>query len=345
MAPEPELPAVCPITRQTAGLDWLSYISVIEAPIGKDISAPVPVVIWLPEDEPAFRLEMVAGLEPALTIVSSSPLRLPPLAETPVRVWAEAPVSRIRLEVTLKLFKGVVEKSLLHFSDSAPVTSTLAPKLVKPPLTVKVLVPVTVVFPFSELLPLLVWKVPVALWASKEPEPALKDMPWLAPTVMPPLAVKLWLTVRAPLTVVVLPDKPIDTALALAVPILTVPVVPVLVPTSIETLPEAPAPAVTLPEAIVMADEEPLATLVVVKLTPPAPCRLKAPLVVVSELAALPVRLTAPPDTLRPALPVIKALKVLAPAQVWAPVLTIPGLVISAQEKVMTPPEICAPLA
>jgi hypothetical protein len=37
--------------------------------------------------------------------------------------------------------------------------------------------------------------------------------------------------------------------------------------------------------------------------------------------------------------------RVLSPAQVWAPVLTMPGLVASAQEKVIVPLDICAPLA
>src|SRR3954463_7381047 len=141
-------------------------------------------------------------------------------------------------------------------------------------------------------------------------------MPWLAPRDMPPLAVMPWVTVRLPALVVVTPALPMLMAEALAVPRLSVPVVPVDVPTSMDTLPEAKAPEVTLPEVMVMLEVAAPDTLVVVRFTPPAPCRDKAPLVVVREEAALPVRLTAPPVTVTPALPVIRALKVLAPPQV-----------------------------
>jgi hypothetical protein len=109
---------------------------------------------------------------------------------------------------------------------------------------------------------------------------------------------------------------PMVTVLALAVPMDTVPVVPVEVPTSIETLPEAKAPEVTLPEAMVMLEVAAPALLVVETVRPLSPCRVKAPLVVDKEEAALPCRLTAPPLVVMPALPVIKLEKVLAPASV-----------------------------
>jgi hypothetical protein len=105
---------------------------------------------------------------------------------------------------------------------------------------------------------------------------------------MPPLAVIPWVTVREPVLVVVTPVLPIVMAEALAAPRLMVPLVPVLVPTSILTFPEAPPPAVTLPEAIVMLDELPLPTLVVVRLVAPAPWRDKVPEVVVRLELVLP---------------------------------------------------------
>src|SRR5665213_1758250 len=164
-------------------------------------------------------------------------------------------------------------------------------------------------------------------------------------TPIPPFAVNVWLIVSAPWLVVVIPLLPIVMALALPVPIWTRPVVPVELPTSMATLPEAKAPDVTLPDVMLMAEVAAPDTLVVSRLVMPAPCRLSVPEVVDRVELALPVKDTAPPVTVTPALPVRRALKLLAPAQVWAPVLTKPGLVMSAQLKLMVLLLMLAPLA
>lgn len=61
-----------------------------------------------------------------------------------------------------------------------------------------------------------------------------------------------------------------------------------------------------------------------------ADVRVSAPVEVVNELAALPVRDTAPPLVVMPALPVISELNVLAPANVWVVVVTTPPKLASA---------------
>ena len=205
----------------------------------------------------------------------------------------------------------------------------------------------------SELAPVVL--PTVTLWALA-PVPIFKAVPEAESTVpeAPPkvrvvllktLLLIVLATDNVPPMAVLMPECPILTPLALAAPNDTVPVVPVLVPTSMATLPEAKPPKVTLPEVMDILEVAALALLVVVRLTPPSPCKFKAPEVVAKVEAAFPVKDTAPPVTVMPALPVIKPLKDLAPAQVWAPVLTRPGLVMSAQLKVMTPPLIWAPLA
>jgi hypothetical protein len=198
----------------------------------------------------------------------------------------------------------------------------------------------------SELPPVVL--PTVTLWALA-PVPIFKAVPEAESTVpeAPPkvrvvllktLLLIVLATDNVPPIAVLTPEWPILTPLALAAPNDTVPVVPVLVPTSMATLPEAKPPKVTLPEVMDILEVAALALLVVVRLTPPSPCKFKAPEVVAKVDAALPVSDTAPPVTVMPALPVIRLLKVLAPAQVWAPVDTRPGLVASAQLKVMTPP-------
>jgi hypothetical protein len=148
---------------------------------------------------------------------------------------------------------------------------------------------------------------------------------WALAIDRPPLAVNSWLTVSAPLLVVVTPALPIVMALALPVPRDMVPVLPVLLPTSIDTLPEAKAPEVTLPEAIVMVLVALPEWLAVLSEVAPSPCKLRPPEVVLKLEAALPVRVRAPPVMVAPALPVSRLLKVLAPARVWIPVDTRPG--------------------
>src|SRR5665213_2923771 len=272
----------------------------------REMLEPVPVKIRLAAVLPASLLFMTADWAAALMMVSSSPSRLATELARPVSVWVEAPVKRIRLTLPkFRLFR-------------LPVVATSVPFL----------------------------KVPVvaADW-SKEPEPAAKEMLWLAPILAPPLTVSVWLTVSAPWLVVVIPLLPIVMALALPVPIWTRPVVPVELPTSMATLPEAKAPDVTLPDVMLMAEVAAPDTLVVSRLVMPAPCRLSVPEVVDRVELALPVKDTAPPVTVTPALPVRRALKLLAPAQVWAPVLTKPGLVMSAQLKLMVLLLMLAPLA
>src|SRR5476649_2208251 len=80
-----------------------------------------------------------------------------------------------------------------------------------PAVTLKLLVPVTVVAPLRELAPVDVWKVPEELWASKLPVPAplprvrllLVEITVLAPRVMPPVLPALMVT--ALLALVALP--------------------------------------------------------------------------------------------------------------------------------------------
>jgi hypothetical protein len=71
---------------------------------------------------------------------------------------------------------------------------------------------------------------------------------------------------------------------------------------------------------------------------------VKAPEVVANVEAALPVKDTAPPVTVMPALPVSKELKVLAPASVWAPVETMPAKEASAVCRTRELPTMTAPL-
>ncbi len=87
-----------------------------------------------------------------------------------------------------------------------------------------------------------------------------------------------------------------------------------------------------------------LVALVLPRLRAAAASTVRAPLLVVKLEAALPVREIAPPETVSPALPVKRLLKVLAPAKLWTPVVTIPGFVASAGPKVIVVPEIVAPL-
>jgi hypothetical protein len=64
-----------------------------------------------------------------------------------------------------------------------------------------------------------------------------------------------------------------------------------------------------------------------------------------TALLLLALRLMVPPEMVAPALPVRRLLKVLAPARVWVPVETKPGLLPSAVCKYMLVPDMTAPLA
>src|SRR5512132_1339252 len=63
-----------------------------------------------------------------------------------------------------------------------------APRVVSPPATLKVFVPVTVVLPFSETAPELVWKVPVYAEKLKLPAPAAAVRPLPPAIVVSPLS-------------------------------------------------------------------------------------------------------------------------------------------------------------
>jgi hypothetical protein len=109
------------------------------------------------------------------------------------------------------------------------------------------------------------------------------------------LAVKVWVEVSAPLTVVVLPVAPMPTLLALAVPIDTLPVVPVAVPLSILMLPELLVVPVALPDPIVTLLElvEAVEVAGVLTLVPAKPWIVNVPAVVLLVLAAFPIILRA----------------------------------------------------
>jgi hypothetical protein len=225
----------------------------------------------------------------------------------PVIVWVEAPVKRTK-DTSPKftlLEVPVVEKSLPFLKATEEVTSKSAPNEVLPPLTVNVLVPATVVLPVRLIPPLPDW-----------------------------------------IKVCELPDTfPSTTADALPLPMDTVPFVPVELPTSIDMFPEAKTPLVTLPLVMLTSEVAAPARLAVERLVVLKPCRLSVPLVVVRLLLVLPVKEIAPPVTVRPALPVKRLVKVLAPAQVWVPVETRPGKDASAVWRIKELPTMTAPSA
>jgi hypothetical protein len=70
--------------------------------------------------------------------------------------------------------------------DTEAATSTAPCRVIVPVPLVKVLAPEIVVLPFSVLAPVEVWKVPVALWASKAPLPAVNVRLLLAARVVSP---------------------------------------------------------------------------------------------------------------------------------------------------------------
>src|SRR5665213_813469 len=130
----------------------------------REMLEPVPVKIRLAAVLPASLLFMTADWAAALMMVGSSPSRLATELARPVSVWVEAPVKRIRLTLPkFRLFRlPVVATSVPFLKATLDVTSRLAPRLVLPPLTLKVLVPAMVVSPFRVLAPVLDWKVPLA---------------------------------------------------------------------------------------------------------------------------------------------------------------------------------------
>jgi hypothetical protein len=157
-----------------------------------------------------------------------------------------------------------------------------------------------------------------------------------------------WVTVKAPLLVVVTPVLPklIDVALVLprfnaaaastvllpelvvkldaALPVKeTAPpdtVMPALPVSSWVTV-NAPLLVVVMPVLPKLID----VALVLPRLNAAAASTVRLPELVVKLDAALPVKETAPPDTVMPALPVSKLENVLAPAKVWVVVFTRPG--------------------
>src|SRR6185312_6844436 len=138
------------------------------------------------------------------------------------------------------------------------------------PLAINALLLATVVAPLSATPPVPVAKLPVELDWSKLPFPAAKVKLLLAAScVEEPNEIP-----EAPELMVVIPVwelLPMVIAEAFPVPIDTVPVVPVEVPTSMATLPEAKAPEVTLPEVNEMLLVAAPLLLVVVTFTPPSP--------------------------------------------------------------------------
>jgi len=116
-------------------------------------------------------------------------------------VWAEAPVRRTR-ETSPKLTSlevPVVEKSVPFLVARDLVMSSLPPRLVSPPLTVKVLVPETVVLPDREMPPEPDWttvvEVPlveprVVVWL-EAPVPRFKFWPEAALMEAAPAAPKV----------------------------------------------------------------------------------------------------------------------------------------------------------
>src|SRR5665213_3375846 len=182
-----------------------------------------------------------------------------------VAFWITKAVAE--LVASEKVAEPLAVKALLLATVVAPL-SELVPEPVEKlpePFWVKFLLAVMEVSPFRVTLPVPVAKVPdEALWSKLEAPPT-KLRFWPEPIDIPPLAVKPWVTVRAPPLVVVIPEWPMVIAEALVLPRVTVPVVPVLVPTSIETLPEAKAPEVTLPVTILILLVATPAILVVVR--------------------------------------------------------------------------------
>lgn len=309
-------------------------------------------------------MAIIAALLPAFTTVRISPSRLPPLAATPVSVCAEAPVSLIRPVLTaMLLIVGVVDTSVPCLVEIAPVTSTFEPKLASPPLTVKVLVPAMVVPPVMVVVPVMP-VVPVKLMPVPEVRPIApaEPLPMLTAPVEVPVLMLVVLLAEALMLAV---------PLTLVVPVtVVVPVRPMEVPEVMDMAPALPLPMVTAPVLVpvfmlvallaeALMDVMPVILVVPVRPMVLPDCRDMAPalpLPMVTVPVDVPVLMevllldeafsdTAPPVTVRPALPVNRLLNVLAPAQVWAPVETRPGLEVSAQDKVMVLELIWAPLA
>jgi hypothetical protein len=258
------------------------------APAGIDMFPPVPVMMTLLADESVESLLLIVrAVVAALIKVRMRPSAPPAM---PVRVWADAPVKRTNAPVIDWLFRlPVVDMSLAFWKATLPPLVTVNPawrevtavvtvspfcKVVSPPTTVRVLVPVTEVLPFSETTPEVVPKVPEPLKAIVGLEVALPMLTALA-------LVPAMLMAAAP---------PVSMPTALAPVELSVSVLPpVTVRAALEvSTVELPKETVPPPAWIVKVPAP------VLQVAAAALVRVKAPELVVREEAALPARETAP---------------------------------------------------
>jgi hypothetical protein len=236
---------------------------------------PVPVMMTLLADESVESLLLIVrAVVAALIKVRMRPSAPPAM---PVRVWADAPVKRTNAPVIDWLFRlPVVDMSLAFWKATLPPLVTVNPacKVVSPPTTVRVLVPVTEVLPFSETTPEVVPKVPEPLKAIVGLEVALPMLTALA-------LVPAMLMAAAP---------PVSMPTALAPVELSVSVLPpVTVRAALEvSTVELPKETVPPPAWIVKVPAP------VLQVAAAALVRVKAPELVVREEAALPARETAP---------------------------------------------------
>jgi len=172
------------------------------------------------------------------------------------------------------------------------------------------------------MLPPAKVEVPVPTLKVLEPVTLVLPFRLTAPVPVPKVLAPVW--EKAPATVVLpvtvrVPFMPMVSVLSPIVMVSASALVPILMVSQLAELHKETLVALVLPMLIAAPES-----------------RVRAPTVVVREEAALPVSDTAPPVTVKPAEPVNRALKVLAPPKVWEPVSTRPGLVISAQPKVST---------
>lgn len=226
---------VAPIERAAA-----AAVSMLLVPTFKPLTAvavkvppeTLPPLKVPPEMVAPFKVPLQAKLPLLLVTVQPvlplpppkrmSPVLIPPMLMVlvPLASTVKPAVALMAVPDTLRLFTALAVKV-------PPLTvppETLPPLKVPPVMVAVLIVPVPVV-----MLPLLVASAPPAVVM-------------LLPLVVRPPGKLTW----RPLLPIVMPD-------AFAVPILMVPVVPVLVPTSTLKLPEAKAPLVTLPVVIASA--------------------------------------------------------------------------------------------
>ncbi len=285
--------------------------------------AVVPVVateevrVWLPV--PLVRLIAVAPV--ALPIVMVLALALLPMLTAPVvvesSVTALAPVefrARVVVPVMVPAPAKVRAVALVAIVSSeatpvrAPAVETLRPPEAEiswkvPVALPMVMLPVPVVAIVTLLAPALARSVtPVEVRVVNLPVEAVLA-PMVVELMLPPvmvtpelarvLAVRVWVTVRAPVLVVVMPVAPRVRAEVLAVPIWTTPLVEVPVPACSTKLPPVEVVPVLLEALSVRLEPVPLLVVespgwIIKAVEVPA-------LAVVKSLAWAPARVTAPP--------------------------------------------------